>query len=79
MFLTPMQYNEIYSPTTHIIINGKISEEIHQLETKLQVALEFIDMVEDNSKMPHQHSDYYLRLCCLAERATEIKLKLKAN
>jgi hypothetical protein len=31
-----------------------------------------LEMVEDNTKMPHQHKDYYERLCCLAERAREV-------
>ena len=31
-----------------------------------------LEMVEDNSKMPHQHTDLQTRLYCLAERAREV-------
>lgn len=33
---------------------------------------EFIAMVVDNTKMPHQHSDPQLRLYCLAELAQKV-------
>jgi CHASE3 domain sensor protein len=47
-----------------------------KLEQKLAIAKEALEMVADNSKMPHQHSDYYLRLCCLSERANEVLTQL---
>jgi hypothetical protein len=31
-----------------------------------------LEMVVDNTKMPHQHEDLQLRLYCLAERAREV-------
>ena len=42
-------------------------------------AVEVLKMVEDNTKMPHQHSDYYERLCCLSERAREFLAKLASG
>lgn len=42
---------------------------------KIKDALILIDMVEDNSKMPHPHADPQTRLYCLAERAREFKEK----
>jgi len=38
-----------------------------------------LDMVENNSKMPHKHLDYFERLCCLAERANEYKSKYASD
>lgn len=38
---------------------------------KLYYALKIIEMVEDNTKMPHPHNDPQTRLYCLAERANE--------
>ena len=35
MFLTPSQYNEIYAPSSGIIINTRISDELHDLKKKL--------------------------------------------
>jgi DNA repair exonuclease SbcCD ATPase subunit len=35
-FLTPLQYNEIYSAHTSIVINGSFSEEKSYLLTKIQ-------------------------------------------
>jgi hypothetical protein len=37
--------------------------------------IEVLKMVEDNTKMPHQHSDLQTRLYCLAERAREVLAK----
>lgn len=34
-------------------------------------------MIENNSLMPHKHDDYYIRLCCLSERATEVLKELE--
>lgn len=47
-------------------------DRIIKLETKLATALEGLKMVEDNTKMSHQHIDPQLRLYCLAERAREV-------
>jgi hypothetical protein len=49
------------------------------LKQQLKEANVVIDMVEDNTKMPHQHKDYYERLCCLSERANEYKTKYKVK
>lgn len=38
--------------------------------------VEVLRMVEDNSKMPHQHQDLQTRLYCLAERAREVLEKV---
>lgn len=38
---------------------------------------ELAEMVEDNTKMPHQHEDLQTRLYCLAERAKEVLEKVK--
>lgn len=48
-------------------------------EAKLQVAVEFIEMVEDHRKMPHQHIVAYDRINCLNNLATETLTKIKAN
>lgn len=45
---------------------------IKQLEEKLDKCKRVLEMVEDHTKMPHKHSDYYERLCCLAERSREV-------
>lgn len=52
-------------------------EEIWGLQNEMREALEIIEMVADNRKMPHQHEDYHTRLCCLAERANEFLEKYK--
>lgn len=44
---------------------------------KLSLAKEVLEMVVDNTKMPHQHSDLQTRLYCLAERAREVLDKIK--
>lgn len=56
-----------------------LESEIQQLEARLKDAESVIDMVEDNRKMPHQHKDYYERLCCLSQRANEYKQKYKLS
>lgn len=46
----------------------KLHEEIIILEQQNAVMKNVLEMVEDNSKMPHQHTDLQTRLYCLAER-----------
>jgi len=53
------------------IIEEQFNSRIREVKNKLAISVELIKMVEDNSKMPHNHEDYYLRLCCLSERAKE--------
>ena len=50
-------------------------EKIARLESQLKEARTLVEMVQDNTKMPHQHTDPQLRLYCLAERATEFLAK----
>jgi hypothetical protein len=57
----------------------EMNKKIKKLQAQLDKALRVIDMVEDNTKMPHQHKDYYERLCCLSERARELKEELKGG
>jgi hypothetical protein len=52
-------------------------EELVKLKHNLELAKLVLEMVEDNSKMPHQHEDKQLRLYCLAERAREVLDKIK--
>ena len=52
---------------------------INELEKKLNVAISILEMVEDNTKMPHKHSDFQVRLHCLAERAREALEIIKAD
>jgi hypothetical protein len=59
--------------------NSALIGKIKKLEQQLKEAESVIDMVEDNRKMPHQHKDYYKRLCCLSERAREYNEKYKTN
>jgi hypothetical protein len=47
------------------------SERAIKAEAQNKIMREVLEMVEDNSKMPHQHSDLQTRLYCLAERARE--------
>ena len=35
-FLTPLQYNEIFSASTDIVINGSVNEEVSRLRTIVQ-------------------------------------------
>ena len=46
-------------------------DKIKELEAQLEKAESLISMVMDNRKMPHQHLDYFERLCCLTARAHE--------
>lgn len=46
--------------------------EVRELEDRLEKLTGLAEMVMDNTKMPHQHTDPQLRLYCLAERAKEI-------
>ena len=39
--------------------------------------IELARMVENNSLMPHKHDNYYTRLCCLSERASEVLKELR--
>lgn len=57
---------------TEIHIHNPLACASPQAEDRLRKIKEFIEMVEDNTKMPHQHTDPQLRLYCLAERAREI-------
>lgn len=50
--------------------------EIEALKSKLVIAKYVLEMVVDNTKMPHQHSDFQTRLYCLSERASEALEKL---
>jgi hypothetical protein len=57
-------------------------EEIHEEDLKvvnnnLLKTLTVVNMVVDNRLMPHQHSDYYLRLNCLSEIARQCIVDLK--
>jgi len=45
--------------------------ELRELRRKVKVLESVLDMVEDNTRMPHPHSDHQTRLYCLAERAKE--------
>lgn len=49
---------------------------IEKLHNKLALAVEFIEMVEDNRKMPHFHAEYQTRLYCLTDKATELLKQL---
>ena len=60
-------------------VNNDLVNRNLKLKQQLKAAHKVIDMVEDNTKMPHQHKDYYERLCCLSERANEYKTKYKVK
>lgn len=47
------------------------------LLAEVQKLTAVLEMVQDNTKMPHQHTDPQLRLYCLSERASEVLEKLK--
>jgi len=51
-------------------------DRIIKLKAKLAAAVKVLEMVQDNTKMPHSHSDPQLRLYCLAERASEVLKEL---
>ena len=67
----------------YIESNGRISKKLFEkivmpkldrlieIEKRLEEAEEVLEMVADNTKMPHQHTEPQLRLYCLAERANE--------
>lgn len=56
-----------------ILLSKTMGEIIEEEITKEYIQLvELAEMVRDNTKMPHQHTDPQLRLYCLAERADEI-------
>jgi hypothetical protein len=44
-------------------------DELIEIICKMETVLE---MVVDNTKMPHEHTDPQLRLYCLSERAQEV-------
>jgi hypothetical protein len=46
-------------------------DKIQKLKADREVLVTLAKMVEDNSRMPHSHTDPQLRLYCLAERANE--------
>lgn len=48
-----------------ILCSDEVKEYIAGLEN-------LAEMVMDNTKMPHQHSDLQTRLYCLSERAREV-------
>ena len=53
----------------------RLELELASTKKMLDEALKIINMVQDNRKMPHKHLDYFERLCCLSERATEFLAK----
>jgi hypothetical protein len=53
------------------LMNLDMAKELREIRTRLASAEEVLAMVEENTKMPHQHTDPQLRLYCLAERARE--------
>ena len=61
---------------------GRESDRMVRLEDYLKLSAEnaklreLARMVENNSLMPHKHDDYYTRLCCLSERASEVLKEL---
>jgi hypothetical protein len=59
-------------PTGVYYINGRKFVPVEMLDQ----AVEVLNMVQDNTKMPHQHTDPQLRLYCLAERAEEVLKKI---
>lgn len=52
------------------------TEKINELQAENAKMRELVKMVENNSLMPHKHDDYYTRLCCLSERASEVLKEL---
>ena len=54
-----------------------LSDKCEKLETENAKLRELAMMVENNSLMPHKHEDYYTRLCCLSERASEVLKELE--
>ena len=54
-------------------INGRKFVPVEMFDQVVEV----LQMVQDNTKMPHQHTDPQLRLYCLAERAEEVLKKVE--
>jgi hypothetical protein len=54
-------------------INGRKFVPVEMFDQVVEV----LEMVQDNTKMPHQHTDPQLRLYCLAERAEEVLKKVE--
>lgn len=83
VFGNPNDPNEVtsYNIPDYKMNRLKVTQEDIENETALLLQIEdlieVLEMVEDNRKMPHQHKDYYLRLCCLSERAKEVLEKYK--
>jgi len=67
------QLVEAISPDTREFIQLSVDQavELDQLKYRLSEAERVLQMVEDNTKMPHKHEDPQLRLYCLSERAHE--------
>lgn len=69
--------SDCFLPDTFEIYNSSNDQQkkINALKEQLAEANEVIEMVVDNTKMPHEHKDYYERLCCLSERGNEYQQK----
>jgi hypothetical protein len=53
--------------------------ELAKLRAQVIEAEKVIGMVQDNTKMPHHHTDPQTRLYCLAERAKEFMGKFEVK
>jgi hypothetical protein len=53
------------------MMTSEMAHEMKALMEENHKLRELAEMVMDNTKMPHQHTDPQLRLYCLAERAKE--------
>lgn len=69
--------NELLKTRVKELIIWNRDEEVSKLQTQLEEAHKIIDMVENNTLMPHPHSEPQLRLNCLSERSNEYKAKWK--
>ena len=49
----------------------ELEQQLKETQARLDSATEIIGMIQDNTKMPHQHLDPHLRLYCLADKADE--------
>lgn len=68
------QYKARYEKETGVYyINGCKFVPVEMFDQVVEV----LEMVQDNTKMPHQHTDPQLRLYCLAERAEEVLKKVE--
>jgi hypothetical protein len=68
------QYKARYHSMTGVYyINGRKFVPVEMFDQVVEV----LEMVQDNTKMPHQHTDPQLRLYCLAERAEEVLKKVE--